>query len=452
MMRNGNPASSGTPADHVRIWPANLAGTVTMPGDKSLSHRALMLGALVGEPVSVSGIAHSGDVASTAAALRLMGAVVDVDKDADGNLSGIVSGPLHEPTDVIDCGNSGTSLRLLSGVAAGIDGLTVFTGDASLRRRPVGRVCHPLRAMGITTHARAGGTLLPLVIVGQRPAAIEYDNPVASAQIKSCVLLAGLRADGPTVVRSPSASRDHTERMLTYLGIDVDRQIEADGSEYVRIVPSELRSSPITVATDASSSAFWIVAAVVGASGEGISVNGVGTNPARTGFMRILERMGAAVSVQDEREVCGEPVADVHAEASALDGAVVEGPAIVDALDELPILAVAGMVSEHGIEVRDASELRVKESDRIASTANALRALGITVEERPDGYRVPGRQAPSGGTVHADGDHRIAMMAAIAGTIASGPVEITGFATVGSSYPSFLQDLTRLGGHYDVLG
>lgn len=440
---------AGVP-DHVLIRPADLAGTVTVPGDKSMSHRALMLGALAGDATTVEGLADSGDVAATASALRSMGATVALAPAADGNLSGRVGGPLREATDIVDCGNSGTSLRLLAGVAAGVDGLTVFTGDTSLRRRPVARVCDPLRAMGVECRARADGSLLPLVVVGGRPAAVEYRNPIASAQIKSCVLLAGLRADGPTVVLSPSASRDHTERMLAFLGADVDRRIEPGGAERVTIRPGPLRSMPITVPTDPSSAAFWIVAAVIGSASAGITVAGVGVNPTRTGFLRILEAMGAGVSIDRERDVCGEPVADLSAQPSSLNGTVVEGPAVVDALDELPVLALAGMISEHGIEVRDAAELRVKESDRIASTAAALRALGVEVEERADGYRVPGRQSPTGGIVHADGDHRIAMMAAIAGTIASAPVEITGFATVGSSYPTFLEDLARLGGDYDV--
>jgi len=438
--------------DHVRIWPATLSGTIHVPGDKSLSHRALMLGAMVGEQVAVSGVADSGDVAATARSLRSMGAQIDLERQPDGSLSGTVLGPLSEPADVVDCGNSGTSLRLLSGVAAGITGLTVLTGDASLRRRPVDRVRAPLSQMGITTWARGEGALPPLAILGGQPRAIEYLSPVASAQVKSCVVLAGLRADGVTTVISPAPSRDHTERMLRHLGGTVDREILDDGSERVEITPSELLSAPIDVPGDPSTAAFWVVAAVIAATAtSAISVPGVVVNATRTGFLAVLGAMNADVEQAQARNVGGEPVADIMARPSSLTGTSVSGPAVVDAIDELPILALAGMVSSDGLEVTDAQEMRVKESDRIRATVDALGALGVTVEERPDGYRVPGGQRPRSGTVEANGDHRIAMTAAIAATIADGPVDITGFSTVASSYPGFLRDLRALGGRYDVI-
>lgn len=411
-----------------------------------------MLAALVGEPVDVHGLANSGDVAATAAALRLMGAEVALTQEHGSGLSGTVTGPLREPTDIVDCGNSGTSLRLLSGIAAGIDGLTVMTGDASLRRRPVDRIRAPLAHMGIDSWARDNGHRLPLAIAGGRPRPVTYASPVASAQIKSCVLLAGLHADGTTVVISPAPSRDHTERMLTYLGGQVTRTVRDDGAEVVELTPGSLTARPIAVAGDPSSAAFWLVAAAIGSAPAGVVATGLAANPARTGFVRVLTAMGAEIEARNDRDQGGEPVADLWAKPASLTGSTVAGTTVVDALDELPILAVAGALSSQGLEVRDAAELRVKESDRIATTAAAFEALGATMQQRPDGYRVPGGQVFGPGTVDADGDHRIAMMAAVAATVATGPVEITGFGSVASSYPTFLEDLSRLGGRYDVLG
>jgi 3-phosphoshikimate 1-carboxyvinyltransferase len=435
--------------DHVRVHPAPLAGTVRVPGDKSLSHRALLLGALVGEPVAVSGLAPSGDVASSAGALRTMGATISLLPDEHGALHGTVTGPLGEPTDVIDCGNSGTSMRLLAGIAAGIDGLSVLTGDASLRRRPVDRVAVPLTAMGARIDARDGGQRPPLVIRGGRLRAIAHSSPVASAQVKSCVLLAGLRAEGTTSVTSPLVSRDHTERLLGYLGADVEHVEHEDGSEVARVRPSTLTARPIEVASDPSSAAFWLVAAAVGQGA--ITVPGVCANPTRLGVITALQTMEADVEVTALGDRSGEPVADVTVTPGELGGASLGGRTVVDAIDELPVLALAGAMSRDGLEVRDAAELRVKESDRIATLSAAFAALGLDLEPRPDGYHVPGRQRPGPGTVHAHGDHRIAMTAAIAGTLGTGPVEVTGFHAVASSYPTFLADLRSLGGQVEVL-
>jgi 3-phosphoshikimate 1-carboxyvinyltransferase len=434
--------------DRVRVHPGVLAGTVTVPGDKSLSHRALLIGALSDGPTSVAGLATSDDVAATAGALRSMGVDVRLEPDARGALEGVVSGMAGEPDDVVDCGNSGTSLRLLAGIAAGIEGVTVLTGDASLRGRPVDRVRAPLEAMGAQLWARGGDRRPPLIVRGARLRGIEYRSPVASAQVKSCVLLAGIGANAPTTVWSPAPSRDHTERMLTHLGRRVEREL-VDGAERVRIEPGAPAAGAITVSADPSSAAFWMVAATIGA-GE-IRVPGVCVNPTRIGFVDVLRRMGARLRVEAPREICGEPVGDLVGVPAELDGARIDGPRVVDAIDELPILAVAGLCSRRGLEVRDAAELRVKESDRVRGVAEALGALGIEVIEYPDGYRVPGGQRPTAGSVRAGGDHRIAMMAAIAATVGTGPVEIDGFAAVGSSYPGFLGDLERLGAHVERL-
>ncbi len=431
-------------ADHVRVAPARLRGEVRVPGDKSISHRALILGALADGPVAVSGIVASGDVLATAAALRSLGASVEL-AGGGRDLEGSVAGPLAEPETVIDCANSGTAMRLLAGVAAGLDALTVLTGDASLRRRPMGRVVAPLRAMGAAVDGRGDGSLAPLAIRGGVLSGVHHRSPVASAQVKSAVLLAGLHADGETVVESPHPSRDHTERMLGHLGVDVERRT-GDG-EVVRVSRATPRGRAITVPGDVSSAAFWIAAAAVGDDGEAeVTIPAVGVNPTRCGLLDVLGELGADLEVSDEVERCGEPVATLRIRSAGLGRAVVAGARTVAAIDELPLLAVLGALSAGGIEVRDAGELRVKESDRIAAVGRMMGALGAKVEERPDGFAVPGGQRLRGGSVDAGGDHRIAMAAAVAGTYADAPVEVTGFDAVSTSYPGFLDDLARLGG------
>lgn len=436
--------------DRVRVHPAVLGGTVAVPGDKSVSHRCLLLGALVGEEVPVAGLAPSGDVRSTAGALRGLGARIALDAGADGRLEGVVSGPLHEPQDVLDCGNSGTALRLLAGVVAGIEGVSVLTGDSSLRTRPVDRVTRPLAAMGAHLHARDGDRLPPLVVRGGALHGTTWRQPRSSAQVKSCILLAGLAADSPTAVVSPLVSRDHTERMLAALGNAPTVEVGEDGTETVRLQPGPLRSAALYAPRDPSSAAFWQVAAAV--AGTAVTTVGVLHNDTRTGALRVLADLGAEVVVHEAATRGSEVAADVTVTGGVLTGGLVlAGRRVVDALDELPVLALAGAMSAHGLEVTDAAELRVKESDRVATTAAALGALGVSVEPRPDGYRVAGGQRPRGGHVDAAGDHRIAMTAAIAGTVGDAPVEITGFTAVATSYPTFLDDLTALGGRVEVL-
>ena len=439
------------PVDLVRVHPGPLAGEVVVPGDKSLSHRALLLGAMVGTPVAVRGVAPSGDARSTARCLDGLGARVELVADADGNLAGTITGPLHEATDVLDCGNAGTGMRLLAGVVAGIPGLAVLTGDGSLRRRPMGRVAAPLRAMGATVDGRDDGRLPPLAIRGGGLRGTTWDSPVASAQVKSCLLLAGLRADGPTTVRSPGPSRDHTERLLRHLGVDVRTEPAGGHGEHVTVHPAPLRGTRIDVSGDPSSAAFWLVAGAL--AGTSIRVPGVCVNPGRTGMVDVLRDLGADLALADPREVCGEPVADLELAAGSLDGrAEVAGDAVVDAIDELPVLAVAAARSRGGMQVRDAGELRVKESDRIEGIAAVFDALGLVVETRPDGFTVPGGQrARGGGRVDAHGDHRIAMSAAVGATVADAPVEIAGFAAVPTSYPAFLDHLVALGGRVEEL-
>ncbi len=425
-----------------------------VPGDKSLSHRCLLIGALVDGEVTVEGLAPSGDVAATAGALRALGVVVELEATPDGSLAGLVRGP-YTPTSAlsvthIDCGNSGTTMRLLAGLVAGAGagGGVELDGDASLRRRPVDRIIAPLQQMGATLEAR-DERLPPLRVTGRASRATTWHSPVASAQVKSAVLLAGLGVEGETVVRSPAASRDHTERMLRAGGVSITTEIAPDGTETVRLRPSRPVLSALRAARDPSAAAFWHVAAACG-SGS-IVTPGLCLNPGRTGALEVLEVLGAHVVIDEVRELAGEPVGRVSVAPADLGAAAVAGDLVVRALDELPVLALAGAMSVGGLEVRDAAELRVKESDRIATVAALFAALGMRLEEHPDGFRVPGGQRPSGGIVEAHGDHRIAMTAAIAGSLGTGAVDIGGFDAVMTSYPSFLSDLESLGGRVEVL-
>ncbi len=444
--------------DVVRFHPSGLAGTVRVPGDKSLSHRALLVPALVGAEVRVGGLADGEDVRATAAALRALGVRVELARDGD-RLAGLVAGDLTEAgpgadgTPVaIDCGNSGTTLRLLAGLAAGAGRAVRLSGDASLRRRPVDRIAAPLRAAGVTVTATEGR--LPPVEVRPTgaPHAVTWDSPVASAQVKSAVLLCGLGADGPSTVRSPAPSRDHTERLLRHAGIRVDGGPVPDGREVVTVMPGRPRLSVVEVARDPSAAAFWHVAAACGAGT--VTTPELCLNDGRTGALDVLRAMGARVEVTDPAERSGEPTGTVTVApgvGGALGGGAVAGPLVVRALDELPVLALAGALSDGGLVVTDAAELRVKESDRIAGVVALLAAVGVHAEELPDGFRVPGGQRPAGGRVVTDGDHRIAMTAALAGVLGTAPVEVAGFATVASSYPGFLTDLAALGGRMETL-
>jgi 3-phosphoshikimate 1-carboxyvinyltransferase len=443
--------------DRVKVHPAELAGVVSVTGDKSLSHRCLLIGSLADGEVEVRGLAPSGDVLATAEALRRLGVSVVLEAALDGRLEGIVSGPVtaaRPEADVgpvaIDCGNSGTTMRLLAGLVAGSGHHVVLDGDASLRRRPVDRILAPLRAMGADAHAR-DDRLPPLEVRRSHLHAAVWDSPVASAQIKSSILLAAAAAGVEAQVRSPHASRDHTERMLRHAGLDVRTTIDdgADGAETIRLTPGHIRLSALSASRDPSAAAFWHVAAACGHGA--ISTPGLCLNEGRTGALDVLRDMGASVVVSGAAEVDGEALGDVEVAGSRLGGAEIGGALVVRCLDELPVLAIAGAMSADGLEVRDAAELRVKESDRITVLAEALRGIGLVFEERSDGFRVPGGQRARAGHVAAHGDHRIAMTAAIAASLGTGPVIIDGFAAVATSYPGFLADLTMLGGQVEVL-
>ncbi len=414
---------------------APLRGVIRVPGDKSISHRAALLGGIASGTTTVDGFLRGEDCLATVGCLRAMGVRVD----DDGTRLVIHGGALAEPADVLDVGNSGTTIRLLSGILAGQPFHSVVTGDASIRRRPMDRVATPLRRMGARIGGRQGGRLAPLAIDGGGLKAIAYETPVASAQVKSAVLLAGLFADGETVVREPSQSRDHTERMLVGFGVPVLR----DGLAVRLRGPARLTGTALRVPGDLSSAAFFLVAAAL-VPGSELTVEDVGLNPTRTGVLDVLEQMGAHVRVHGRREEGGEPVGTVTIRASRLRGTVIGGTMIPRAIDELPVIAVAACLAEGETVIRDAAELRVKESDRIASLARELGALGAKVEPRPDGLAIVGVPRLHGGRVSSGGDHRIAMAMAVAALCADGPVEIDDPACIQTSFPEFEETLHRV--------
>jgi 3-phosphoshikimate 1-carboxyvinyltransferase len=426
-------------SDLVVSGPRPLRGRIRVPGDKSLSHRALLLAALAHGRSRITGLATGDDVARTRSAVAALGVGADGDV-----LTGGGPAALHEPEGVIDCGNSGTAVRLLAGLVAGIPGLTVLVGDASIARRPMGRVAEPLRAMGARIDGRAGGTLTPLVVRGGDLHGTRHELAVASAQVKSALLLAGLRADGETTVVEPAPSRDHTERMLASLGAPI-RVDAAARSVTVRAPDAPWAGFEFTVPGDPSSAAFWIVGALV-VPGSEVTVEHVALNPARIGFVDVLVRMGARIEVVPTGETMDEPVGDLHATSSTLRGTVVAGDEVPRVIDEIPVLAVAAACAEGVTEFRDAAELRVKESDRIATVHEELSRFGVGVEARPDGLVVRGAERLTPAEVRSHGDHRIAMAAAIAGLTAAGDTRVGGFDGVASSYPTFVDDLVRLTG------
>lgn len=409
-----------------------LRGRLRVPGDKSISHRALLLAATAEGTSRITGLSNGADVAATLRAVRAFGAGVTADERAVT----VRGGDLHEPDTVVDVGNSGTGIRLMAGWAAGIDGLTVLFGDESIARRPMGRVTEPLRRMGARIDGRDGGRLPPLAIRGGGLTGIDYQLPVPSAQVKGAVLLAGLSAAGPTTVREAVPTRVHTEQMLAACGARLDF-----GDRSVTLHPGPLSATDFDVPGDPSQAAFWVVAATL-VPGSDLTVERVYVGPRRAGFVDVLRRMGADV------EVVGlDPsttVADIRARSCTLVGTEVGGEEIPGLIDEIPVLAVAAAYATGATTFRDATELKVKESDRVATMVAALRAIGAEAEGHDDGLTVNGhgRRAP-GGRVDSAGDHRVAMALAVAGMAAAAPVQIDGWQAVSTSYPGFEDDLRR---------
>jgi len=422
-----------------------LTGRAEVPGDKSISHRSALLGGLAQGVTEVHGYLEAEDCLRTIAAIEALG--VDVTRKGPGEyrIAGAGLYGLGEPADVIDCGNSGTTSRLLLGVLAGQPFWTMLTGDASLRGRPMGRVAEPLRRMGATIVGRADGARLPLAVRGGRPLkAIEYTLPVASAQLKSALLLAGLYADGPLTIREPAASRDHSERMLRRFGARVERHEHS-----VHIVPSELAATTLRVPGDVSSAAFLLAAALVVPDAR-LTIDGVGLNPTRTGLLEVLGAMGARLAVVGA-ETDDEPVGSIEASTSELRGTRVGGAVIPRLIDEVPALAVVAALAAGRTEIRDAAELRVKESDRIAAIARGLGAMGARVTERPDGLVIEGGARLRGARVSSGGDHRLAMALAIAGLVAQGETVVDDTACIETSFPRFADTINALTGEPSVV-
>ena len=438
-----------SPADHPSPLTARaagpLSGTAAVPGDKSISHRALILGALAVGETRIAGLLEGEDVLATAAAMRAFGAEVDRTGDGSWRVAGVGVGGFSEPDDVIDCGNAGTGARLILGAIATTAITAILTGDASLRRRPMGRVTEPLALFGARAVGRAGG-LLPLALIGApAPVPVEFRLPVASAQVKSAMLLAALNAPGETVVIEPTPTRDHTERMLSAFGAAVSVEEAAPGRAIRVGGLRELHPRPVAVPRDPSSAAFPVAAALL-VEGSEVTLPRIALNPTRAGFYDTLADMGADIAFENRREEGGEPAADLRVRFSALRGVEVPPERAASMIDEYPILAALAACAEGETVMRGVEELRVKESDRIAAMAEGLRACGVPVEEFADGLVVTGVGRPAGGArVATRFDHRVAMSFLVLGLACRAPVTIDDARPIDTSFPGFEPLMTALG-------
>ena len=420
--------------EHTHDWIAGpgmpLHGCIAVPGDKSISHRAVMLAAIADGTSRIDGFLEGADTRATAAAFAAMGVRIDVPEPALRIVHGVGIDGLQAPRSPLDCGNAGTAMRLLAGLLAGQSFNSTLTGDASLSRRPMQRVIEPLHAMGARVDSDRG--LPPLHIIGgQSLTGIDYDLPVASAQVKSAVLLAGLHASGETHVREPHPTRDYTERMLQAFGVDI---AYAPGHARLR-GGQRLQATNVVVPADFSSAAFFMVAASL-VAGSDVRITRVGVNPRRTGLLAVLRAMGADIRVENASAEGGEPVADLVVRHAPLHGIDVPAEHVAEMIDEFPALFIAAACASGTTRISGAAELRVKESDRIATMAVGLRALGIRVDEAPDGATIRGGHL-HGGQVNSHGDHRIAMAFAVAAQCASGDVVVGDVGNVATSFPGF---------------
>lgn len=423
-----------------------LYGSATVPGDKSMSHRAAMFAALAEGRSQVRNFLPGGDCQATLGVLRSLGVAIEELSPSELTIDGVGLQGLQEPAAPLDCVNSGTTMRLMAGLLAGQRFFSVLSGSPQLVKRPMGRVVEPLRQMGTAIWGRQEGKLAPLAIQGSQLHHFDYRMPVASAQVKSALLLAGLYSDGLAVVRQPGPARDHTERMLASMGAP----IRVLGS----VVTSERPKQPlapldITVPGDISSAAFLLAAGLLAPQSH-LTLTGVGVNPTRTGILDILQMMGADIRLDAVRQEAGEPVADIVVQRESgvtppLHGVEIGGDLIVRAIDELPVLAVLATQAHGRTVVRDAAELRVKETDRIATVAAELRKLGAHIEERPDGFVIDGPVELHSAPVWSHGDHRLAMALAVAGLVASGPVLVEEAECVSDSFPGFERTLEIFG-------
>lgn len=420
-----------------RVRGSVVSGETAVPGDKSISHRALMLGAVARGRSQVRNLAPGADVCSTTECLRGLG--VEITRQ-DGTVE-IVGGTLLPPASVLDAGNSGTTMRLLSGILAGQSFTSVITGDGSLRARPMTRIVEPLRRMGARVEAENG--CAPLRIAGGNLKGITFQADVPSAQVKSCVLLAGLFADGETVLRESVSTRDHTERLMRLAGLAV-----STGDHEVRLRSGHAPASfKLQVPGDISSAAFLFAGAAL--TGSAVTVRNLGINPGRTGFLAALKRMGCSITMDDQIEQGGEPVARVTVAGGPLVGIEIGPDEVPGVLDELPLVALLACVARGETRVTGASELRVKESDRIAVTVQELRKIGAEIVDRPDGFAANGQSKLSGATCDSHGDHRIAMMLAVAGLRARGDTIVRGVESAEVSFPGFAATLQSLGANID---
>lgn len=420
----------------IKVRPVRcLKGEITLPGDKSISHRAIMLASLARGRTLVSGLSKGEDVLNTAHALQSMGIEIRGLGSDSLTIQGKGLSGLSQSKNIIDCGNSGTTLRLLSGILSAQNFSSTITGDESLRERPMDRIVEPLEKMG----ARIEGKFTPLKIEGRRLKAISYQTPFPSAQVKSAILLAGLYAQGKTEVTEPARSRDHTERMLKYLEADMEvRELTVSISG-----GKELVAKPINIPGDISSASFFMVGAIL-LSGSQVRLSGVGLNPTRMGIIDLLRKMGAEIEIRNLREENNEPRGDLVVRGSTLKGITISGAVIPRVIDEIPILAVAATKASGRTVIKDAKELRVKETDRIRALSINLSKMGIKIEEREDGLVIQGPCPLKGTKVDSSGDHRMAMAMVIAGLIAQGETVVSDTECIRTSFPEFEETLNRL--------
>ena len=422
-----------------------LSGILQVPGDKSVSHRAVLLGAVNAGPVRISGFLRSSDTLASLRAVQSLGVQVD---EQENNL--VVRGKgwegLREPEDVIDVANAGTLIRLLPGLLASTPHLCILTGDDSIRRRPMARILEPLRAMGAQVAGRRNGTLPPIVVGGAALSGITYELPIASAQVKSCIVLAGLRATGRTEIIEPAASRDHTERMVRFGGGQVERETLPNGRGRITVYPVEaLHMDQISVPGDFSSAAFFIVAALL-VPGSALTIENVGLNPSRTGLLEVLARMGAEIEVRLTDILGPEPIGTIRVVSSELRGTEVRPEEVPNVIDELPLFLLAAAAANGVSRLTGAAELRAKESDRLAVMATFLRSLDVNVDEYPDGSQVSGKARWTKGHMDAHGDHRMAMTAAVAGLVSEHGVSVDDTGCIDVSFPGFTSLLESVGG------
>ncbi len=423
-----------------------LTGQCSVPGDKSISHRAVIFGSIAEGQTTVHNFLDGHDCWATVGVMRDLGVEIEVRNPTELVVHGRGIDGLQEPADVLNCANSGTTIRLLTGLLAGQQFPAFLSGTAQLRRRPMSRIINPLRGMGADMMGRQNGNYAPIGIRPARLRSVEYEMPMASAQVKSCILLAGMYAKGLTIIREPGPTRDHTERMLRAMGAPLD---VIGHTVHCERPSSPLRGIDITVPGDISSAAFLLVAGAIVPDSR-MTIAGVGINPTRTGIVDALLQMGARISFHNQREQAGEPVADLEVRYSDLRAATFGGPGIVTMIDELMVLAVAATQAKGRTIVRDAAELRVKETDRIASTVGELRKMGAKIEPTSDGFIIDGPTELKGAPVESQGDHRLAMALAVAGLVAQGETTIYGSEVTADSFPSFEVTLQALGAKLKV--